>query len=395
MSVRLPVEMQNALDAIRPWPAPQPIPLDEYGARLDRARTLLAVSGQAALLLGPGASLRYFTGLAWTLSERLTALVLPVEGEAFLVCPAFERGTIERMLSLPIAVRCWHEHEDPAALVAAALPPAAVLALDPDLPFRFATQLQRLGKVQLASAAPVIDGCRGIKSAAESALIQQAMSMTLAVHRLVHDVLTPGLTASQIRIFIDLAHRAMGAADGSSFCAVQFGEATCFPHGVPGEQTLGARDLVLVDTGCILLGYHSDITRTYAFGAPDPEHARIWNIEREAQLAAFAAIRPGTCGEDVDAAARTVLQRHGLGPAYALPGLPHRTGHGIGASIHEAPYIVPGDRTVLAPGMCFSIEPMIVLPGQFGIRLEDHVIVTDQGARWFTEPACSIGSPFA
>jgi len=164
---------------------------------------------------------------------------------------------------------------------------------------------------------------------------------------------------------------------------------------VPGEQTFGTRDLVLGDTACSLQGYHSDITRTYSFGTPLPEQTRIWAIEREAELAAFGAVRPGPSGEDVDAAARGVLQRHGLGPGYALPSLPHLTGHGIGVSIYEALYIAPGDRSELAPGMCFSIEPMIVLPEQFGIRLEDQMMVLEEGARWFTEPARSIGTPFA
>jgi Xaa-Pro dipeptidase len=192
-----------------------------------------------------------------------------------------------------------------------------------------------------------------------------------------------------------MAHRACGADNGSTFCAVQFGVASAYPHGVPGEQSLADGDLLLIDTGCQIDGYHSDITRTYVFGAPSAEHRRIWAIEHEAQAAAFAAVKPGVPCEAIDQVAREVLQRHGLGPDYALPGLPHRTGHGIGLSIHEGPYLVRGDTTPLAVGMCFSNEPMIVLPDQFGVRLEDHFHVTPNGAAWFTTPSAAIDRPFS
>jgi len=195
------------------------------------------------------------------------------------------------------------------------------------------------------------------------------------------------------RDLLDEAHRALGAS-GSSFCIVQFGRSTAFPHGLPGDVRLAEGDMVLIDTGCTVGGYNSDITRSYAFGEPDAEQRRVWNAEREAQQAAFDAVRPGVPCEAIDAAARAVLERHGFGPGYRLPGLPHRTGHGIGLSIHEAPYLVRGDKTSLAPGMCFSNEPMIVVPGRFGIRLEDHFHVTEDGAAWFTEPSPSIDAPF-
>ena len=278
--------------------------------------------------------LRYFTGLDWMPSERLVAMLLPRKGAAFLICPAFELGSLTHSVQVPMDVRCWEEDEDPAGLAASAIPHRGQVALDPELPFRVAEALRRFGLV-LSDADAVIGGCRRIKSAAELALMQQAMSMTLEVQRITAGILHPGMTASLVRRFIDAAHRAIGAPDGSSFCAVQFGQATAYPHGVPGEQVLGKRDLVLVDIGCILHGYHSDITRTYAFGAPDSEQARIWAIKQEAQGAAFEAVRPGMNCASVDRAARDVLERYGLGPDHRLPGLPHRTGHGIGLSIHE------------------------------------------------------------
>ncbi|WP_336605059.1 Xaa-Pro peptidase family protein [Phenylobacterium aquaticum] len=233
-----------------------------------------------------------------------------------------------------------------------------------------------------------------IKSPAELALMAQAKAMTLEVHRRAAAILREGISTADVRRFIDQAHRALGADDGSSFCAVQFGVASAYPHGLPGEQALRSGDLVLIDTGCRVQGYNSDITRTYIFGTPTAEHRRIWDIEKRAQAAAFAAVKPGVPCEQIDAVARAVLAAESLGPDYALPGLPHRTGHGIGLSIHEAPYLVRGDKTPLAPGMCFSNEPMIVIPDQFGIRLEDHFHVTETGAAWFTEPQLDLEAPF-
>jgi Xaa-Pro dipeptidase len=218
--------------------------------------------------------------------------------------------------------------------------------------------------------------------------------MTLEVQRRAARILAPGMYASEVVRFIDQAHRAIGSA-GSTFCIVQFGASTAFPHGLPQDDVLREGDMVLIDTGCAVQGYNSDITRSYVFGAPTDEQRAIWAIEREAQQAAFDAARPGTSCEQVDRSARAVLERHALGPGYQLPGPPHRTGHGIGLSIHEAPYLVRGDATILAPGMCFSNEPMIVMPGKFGIRLEDHFHVTDDGATWFTLPSPSIELPFA
>ena len=237
--------------------------------------------------------------------------------------------------------------------------------------------------------APAIDGCRMRKSAAEIALMQQAKDMTLEVHHRAARMLAPGITTTEVKRFIDQAHRAMGAS-GSSFCIVQFGRATAFPHGLPGEQSLADDDLVLIDTGCTVEGYHSDITRSYAFGQPSDDERAIWDLEKEAQAAAFAAAVPGAPCETVDAAARAILEKGGLGPDYRLPGLPHRTGHGIGLSIHEPAYLVRGDRTLLDTGMCFSNEPMIVMPDRFGVRLEDHFYMTDQGPRWFTQPQAAI-----
>jgi Xaa-Pro dipeptidase len=247
----------------------------------------------------------------------------------------------------------------------------------------------------LVSGTAIIDGCRMIKADSELALMRQAKAMTLEVQRRAARILAPGIKASDVRHFIDSAHRQLGADSGSYFCAVQFAQATSYPHGVPGDQHLSEGDVVLIDTGCQVGGYHSDITRTYVFGEPTAEVRRVWSIEKSAQRAAFDAVRPGILCEEIDLAARQFLERSGFGPGYRLPGLPHRTGHGIGLSIHEPPYLVRGDKTPLRPGMCFSDEPMIVIPGAFGIRLEDHFHVTEEGATWFTSPQHSLEEPFA
>lgn len=373
------------------------IALDERMARMEKARVLMAVIGADALLIRGGASLRYFTGITWGASERLVALILPSRGRPVMICPAFEAGTLEASLKIEAGARFWEEDESPYALAAGALADlgASTVALDPQLPFwAFDGLRQANPSLSLVDGAPVVDGCRMVKSAAELAIMSQAKAMTLEVHRRAARMLAPGVTTTAVTRFIDEAHRQIGADGGSSFCQVQFGAVTQYPHGVPGEQTLNDGDLVLIDTGCLVQGYNADITRTYVFGEPTDAHRRVWNIEHAAQAAAFDAVRPGVPCEDIDTAARRVLEAAGLGPDYRLPGLPHRTGHGIGLSIHEPAYLVRGDKTPLAPGMCFSNEPMIVTPGAFGVRLEDHFHVTASGAAWFTQPSPSIDAPF-
>ncbi|MFC3549998.1 M24 family metallopeptidase [Lysobacter cavernae] len=392
---------ETELAALGPWsrPAP-PIRTEERAMRLARARSLMAELGADALIINAGANLRYFTGLSWAASERLVVMVLPRSGAPVLVCPEFELGSLQAGLGIEAGLRSWQEHENPYRLVADVLREhgARRVALDPQAPFFVVEGLRRAvdARVEgmLVEATHVTDGCRMRKSPAELALMQQAMDMTLEVHRRAAAILAPGITTTQVRRFIDNAHRALGADGGSTFCAVQFGEATAYPHGVPGEQQLAEGDVVLIDTGCQVGGYHSDITRTYVFGKASVIQADVWQLEREAQQAAFDAVRPGVPCEAIDAAARAVLERAGYGPDYQLPGLPHRTGHGIGLSIHEPAYLVRGDTTPLAPGMCFSDEPMIVVPGRFGIRLEDHFHVTEHGAAWFTAPARSLAAPF-
>ena len=324
------------------------------------------------------------------------ALLLPKSGEPVFICPKFEEATLEETKAIPAGARCWEEHEDPYALLSDALKElgAERIAVDPAMAFTMTERLRAHGpSAQLIDGSQIIDGCRSCKSPAEIALLQQAKSMTLEAQKRAARILHPGIATTEVVQFINEAHRALGAS-GSSFCIVLFGKATSFPHGVPYPQHLEEGDVVLIDTGCTVGGYHSDITRSYVFGEARDEVRSIWTLEKEAQAAAFAAAELGAPCEQVDQAARAVIERAGLGPDYRLPGLPHRTGHGIGLSIHEAPYLVRGDKTPLKPGMCFSNEPMIVVPGKFGIRLEDHFYMTEAGPRWFTPPSHSIDAPF-
>lgn len=392
------MSLDQARAQLAPWTQrAAPIGADEYQQRIERARVLMRAQGVDALLIGAGTSLRYFSGVPWGASERLVALLLTTEGDPVLICPAFEEGSLDAVLQLPVRKRLWEEHEDPYALVVQAMDEqhAHALALDPGIAFAAHTGLRAHLGTAIRDAGAIIDGCRMCKSPAELALMQQACDMTLLVQRLAAGIAHEAIGTDQLVRFIDEAHRALGADNGSTFCIVQFGHATAFPHGIPGVQHLRAGELVLIDTGCTVQGYHSDITRTWIYGTPSEAQQRIWELELAAQAAAFAAVRPGVACEAVDQAARAVLQAAGLGPDYRLPGLPHRTGHRCGLAIHEAPYLVRGNRQPLQPGMCASNEPMIVVPGAFGVRLEDHFYVTDTGAQWFTPPSVAIDQPFA
>lgn len=377
------------------WHHPVPRITDtEREARLSRLRQELEAQGLAGMLLGPSESLLYFTGLVWHASERfLGALVTPTA--LYYIVPGFERSRVETLPHLPADIREWQEEESSAALIADLLGGKGRLALDDAMPLYFYHALAaKLGADRLTNGGPIIDSLRLFKSAPEIALIQYAMTLTLDIHKQVHALLKPGMRASEVAKFIDQRHRAVGADDGSTFCIVSFGTATSLPHGADGDQVLGEDDVILVDTGCRIDGYHSDLTRTYKLTPGDQAFEAAWAIEREAQQAVFDAARIGAPCSSLDDAARAVLARHALGPDYTLPGLPHRAGHGLGLQIHENPYIVRGNNTPLAAGMCFSNEPMIVFPGKFGIRLEDHIYMTEDGPRWFTQPSSGPTNPF-
>jgi len=374
---------------------PLRIEKSEFEQRVSACRAMLAEQGLDAVIVNAGASLHYFAGIPWTPTERLVALVIPASGRPRMVCPHFEIGSLRDCIMIDVDLLTCEEDVPPCNVALDAFLAGAKVGLDPEFSFRFVSGfIDARPDLRFGSAESVIDPMRAQKSSSEISLIQHAMSLTLRVHEAVFHALKPGLTASAICRMIDEQHVAFGAPQGSYFCAVQFGAATAFPHGLAGDQILERDSLVLIDTGCRIAGYHSDITRTYAFGSIPDLQAEIWAIEKEAQLAAFSAAEPGAPCHAVDDAARAVLEAHGLGPDYALPGLPHRTGHGVGLAIHEAPYLVRGNKTPLRAGHCGSIEPMIVFPNAFGIRLEDHFYMTEQGPEWFTRPAHDVRHPF-
>ncbi|MEJ6593818.1 Xaa-Pro peptidase family protein [Parasphingorhabdus sp.] len=372
----------------------------EREQRLDKLRRMMPENGVDALIITPGSNMRYFFGEAFYESERFVGVLITAH-RAIFICPKFEESAIRAKFPLISEMAFWEEHESPFSLIASLLADQGCqrCVLDPDCSYGHAAHLfdalaQLKQPILYDSAAPIIASLRATKSSHEIDLMIAAMQLTLSVHQTVFEWIKPGMKASAVIAEIDRLHRAGGADGGNSFCAVQFGEATSHPHGVPGDPALQQGELILIDTGCTVDGYNSDITRTYALSKMDDEIERLWCVEKEAQQVAFACAAIGTPCEAVDKAARDVLIRHGLGPGYDLPGLPHRTGHGIGLDIHEDPYLVKGDKTPLAPGMCFSNEPMIVVSGQFGIRLEDHFYMTASGPEWFTQPQHDLYRPF-
>ncbi len=380
-----------------------PIGKEEHLQRIARAQAYMRAQGIAAIYLNAGSNLTYFTGTKWYPSERMVGAILPAHGALEYIAPAFEESTLKDFMLVDGKVNCWNEHESPYLLFVDVVK-AMGIGPDADRPprigicesaafFIFDGIRPLATGYALENARSVTAFCRTRKSVAEIALMQRAKDMTLAVHVATASMLREGITTVEVEQFIASAHRKVGAS-GSYFCIVLFGEATAYPHGVSYVQTLKPGDTVLIDTGCKLHDYISDITRTYVYGPISERQRSVWNSEKAAQQAAFAAAQLGVPCEEVDRAARRSLEADGFGPGYKLPGLPHRTGHGIGLDIHEWPYLVGGDRTPLEVGMCFSNEPMICIPGEFGVRHEDHFYMTENGPKWFTEPARSIDDPF-
>ena len=374
--------------------APPKIGKDERRARIENLCAEMDKDGIGAVLIGPTASLRYFTGVHWHPSERFTGALIRADGTVEYITPGFERDKVAAVIGIEGDIFTWQEEESPYRLIADRLGNKARMAVDESVAlFTWLGLRGVLDDTRLQGGGAIINRLRRRKTASELALMQYAKDITLEVQRRAWKSLSPGVRASEVEAFIDHEHRALGGS-GNTFCIVSFGEDTALPHGGETDRALEHGDVVLIDTGTNVDGYNSDITRSYVFGEPTKDVRQVWDAEKRAQAAAFDAAKPGAPCESVDEAARASMGKEGFGPDYRLPGLPHRTGHGIGLEVHEAPNLVRGDRTPLEPGMCFSNEPMIVVPGKFGIRLEDHFYMTEHGARWFTEPSHSIDEPF-
>ena len=375
----------------------QPISDEEFQGRLEKLQAQLREAGATAVYLHAGTNLYYFTGLRWSPSERMVAAIVPAEGEICYVAPRFELDTLRDYWKMPATIHAWEEHESPYALVGKVMASLGGkdLLIDEVTPYFIVNGIQSANpEMRLGHAQPLTQAQRSRKSAAEIAIIKRAHEMTLAVHQAAASMLRPGITTGEVVEFIDQAHQIVGAPAGSYFCIALFGVATSFPHGVKDPQTLKEDDWVLLDTGCLVEGYNSDITRSFAFGNHTDRQKEIWEIERAAQLAAFDAAKIGAPCEASDEAARVVISAAGYGPDYELPGLPHRTGHGCGLDIHEGPNLVRGEQTLMEEGMVFSNEPMMVVPDEFGVRLEDHFWISAEGPRWFTQPSKTIENPF-
>ncbi|NQZ30489.1 MAG: aminopeptidase P family protein [Oceanospirillaceae bacterium] len=375
------------------------ISLPEFAARIKRAQALMQQHNIDAIYLNAGTNLFYFSGTKWSPSERMVGAILPAIGDLVYIAPFFEQGTILQFMKVQGDIAPWQEHQSPYQLFCDTLKgmglSTGVIGIDEATPFFISNGIDQIGNnYQLVSATPITAGCRAIKSSAELALMQKAKDITLCVQQATARILYEGITTTEVTQFIDAAHRKMGAVKGSYFCIVLFGVDSSFPHGVKTANPLKANDMVLIDTGCSIGNYISDITRSYVFGEPNARQRKLWLVEKEAQQAAFDAAILGNPCANIDIAAREYLASQGFGPDYQTPGCPHRTGHGIGLDIHEWPYLNRAEQTRLKPGMCFSNEPMLVIPDEFGIRLEDHFYMSDAGPVWFTSPSKSIDEPF-
>ncbi|MFL6722791.1 MAG: M24 family metallopeptidase [Sphingomicrobium sp.] len=379
-------------------PIPPPISAAERMQRLRRAQELIRQAGIGSVLVESGPSLDYYSGVQWWRSERLTAIVIPAEGDPIIVTPFFERPSIQEMLLVPAEIRTWQEDEEPLKLVADFLRERKVANLPVGLEetdrYWIMDRLKRqLPGVPIVSANPIVRAQRMIKSPTELALMQAANDIMLASLRYAGERTRVGMTPADIDAMIAASQKKLGAAyDGG---LVLIGQASAYPHGSKKPHIVQRGDIVLLDCTCSVHGYQADISRTYVVGEPSAEQRKLWDLVHRGQQIAIEAAKIGVPAGSVDDAVRRVYESWGFGPGYRLPGLSHRTGHGIGMEVHEPIYLVHGETTPLAPGMCFSDEPGLYMPGKFGVRLEDCWHMTESGPKFFTQPPPSIDQPFS
>lgn len=383
----------------------RPITAVERLHRQERARQLMAQNDLDAILLMEGTSLRYFTGIRWWGGERLFAMVLPAKGEAFYVCPAFEEGRArEQITNAPEGshadVRVWQEDENPYERVAQGLKDRSLstgtLGVEETTRFVFSDGIAKASQqTKVVSGTPVTAGCRMIKSENEIALMRLAARVTLKAYEAAYRALQPGMTQQDFSLLVEGAHTKLGFPGSAD---VQVGEYSAFPHGSVTPQVIREGTIVLMDGGCTVEGYQSDISRTFVLGkaadkTKEDKMKKVFDIVHRAQTQAVKTARPGVECQAVDAAARTVITDAGYGPDYKY--FTHRLGHGMGMDGHEWPYLVRGNTTLLAPNMTFSDEPGIYIRAEFGVRLEDDMHITENGAELFTPQSQSLENPFA
>jgi Xaa-Pro dipeptidase len=374
----------------------KPISVEERRGRLAKVQALMQAQRIAALLVEPSSTLEYFTGVRWRRSERTTAAVIPAQGKVVVVTPAFEEPSVRETLQVDGDVRAWNEHESPFPLIADALRNRAVgagpLAVEETTRFFIVDGVRKATRgIEVVSGDSLVRPCRLIKSSAELALMQTANDVTISALRYVHARLQAGMSAADIGALMDVATGALGGKP--EFSLVLLNEASAYPHGSVKPQTVREGSVILMDCGCTVQGYQSDISRSWVFGAPTPRQRKIWDTVKRGQEIALETAKIGAPVGGIDDAVRAFYVREGWGPGYHLPGLSHRTGHGIGLDGHEPAYLVHGDTTPLQAGMCFSDEPGLYIPGEFGIRLEDCWHMTEAGPKLFTALATSIDQP--
>ena len=375
-----------------------PITVDERKARIAKAQKLMAEQKIDAIFMEGTTSMFYYVGMRWGQSERPFGVVIPAKGEVAYVCPGFERDRSAELIKTDFGseVRTWEEDESPYALIAGIVKDRGVthhrIGMEERVRFFIADGVHKAAPgFEIVDATPVTAGCRIYKSKAEIALMQHANNVTIAAYRAALTTMRDGMPQGELADNISKAFHRLGYNGGVS---VQFGKWTALPHGSATPQKLKDGDIVMIDDGVSVDGYQSDITRTTVFGKPTQHMIDVWNQEKELQSMAFAAIKIGAPCESVDAVVRAGLVKFGYGPDYKLPGTPHRTGHGIGLDGHEWTNFVKGNKTPIAPGMCFSDEPTIAIPGEFGIRLEDDVYVDENGPHFFSKQSIAIDQPF-
>ena len=374
-----------------------PISVEERKARVAKAQQLMRDQGVAALLIEAGSAMVYFTGIRWWRSERLTAVVIPVDGDIAVVTPYFEEPSIRESMSFGDDVRTWHEHESPYALVAGILADRGLkkgkLAIEETVRhFVVDGVAQAASKFKIISGAAITRGCRMHKSPAEIALMQIASDVTMAAYVHTHSKITAGMSSQDVSALMSAATTALGGT--VQFSMVLLNEASAYPHGSGTPQKVTEGGIVLMDCGCSVHDYESDISRTFVFGEPSAKQRDVWNTVKQGQELALETAQIGTPAGAVDDAVRTFYESKGYGPGYKTPGLSHRLGHGIGMDGHEPVNFVHGETTPLAPGMCFSNEPGIYIFGEFGVRLEDCLYMTETGPKLFSALSPSIDKPF-
>jgi len=376
----------------------EPISVQERKERIAKAQQLMNAHKLDAIFMEGTATCYYYTGIEWWQSERTFGVLIPAKGTIAYVCPKFEEDRA-RELILPEfgnEVRCWEEHENPFELIAGLLRDGGGIhrriGLEERVRFFISDGIHKAApEFEIADATPVTAGCRMIKTAHEIALMQRANDVTIEAYKAAFATIRPGMSQAELSRNITSAFSKLGFNGGAS---VQVGKYSALPHGSIKPQTIQAGDIVMVDGGTSCEKYESDITRTVVAGKPTKRQVEIWELEKKAQDAAFNAIRIGATCETVDAAARNVIESAGFEKNYKLPGLPHRTGHGIGLEGHEWTNFVKGNSTLIQPGMCFSDEPTISIPGEFGVRLEDCLYITENGPKFFSKQSRSIEEPF-